>query len=114
MAGILIAVIIIIVILAVVFIAFSRSDATLEIYVNSTHLIFSVSYNLYVDGSLVDSDTLSAGYYVHYTYAYHWSSSDSTTMTVSATSTGGGFGSESDSKTMTVWDGGSYTVNLYI
>lgn len=107
----------IVVILAVVFLTFlqfSGSTATLNIYVNSTHILYSISYNVYVDGSLIDSDTLTPGYYMHYSYTYHWSSSDSTTVTVSASSTGGGLGGESDSKAVTVTDGGTYTINLYV
>ena len=116
-AGIVIAFVIILVILAVIFFAFpqfSGSTATLNIYVNSTHILYSVSYNVYVAGSLIDSDTLAPGYQVYYSYTYHWSSSDPTTVTVSATSTGGGFGSESDSKAVMVTDGGTYTINLYV
>lgn len=106
--------IVVLVILAVVFFGFTRSSATLHIYVTSTHLLYTVSYNLYVDGSLVDSDTLGALDTVHYTYTYRWSSSDPTSVTVSATSTGGGFGSQSDSRFITVSDGGSFTINLYV
>ena len=111
--------IIAIVILAAIFstssgTVFGGSSATLHINVNSTHLLYSVSYNLYVDGSLIDSDTLSAGYYMAVTYTYHWASQSSTTITVSATSSGGGFGSQTDSDSVLVSDGGSYTVNLYI
>ena len=113
-AGIVIAAVVVMVILAIVFFAFSRSTATLNIYVNSTHILFSVNYNLYVEGSLVDSGPISPGYYVYYTYTYDWSSSDPTTVTVAADSTGGGWGSVSDSETLVVSDGGSYTVNLYI
>lgn len=116
-AGIIIAFVIIAVILAVIFFAFpqfSGSTATLNISVNSTHILLSISYNVYVDGSLIDSNTLGPGQYMQYSYTYHWTSSDPTTVTVSATSTGGGFGGESDSKAVTVTDGGTYTINLYV
>lgn len=116
-AAIVIAFVIIIVIIIVLAIAIPGivgSKATINIRVYSTHILFSINYDLYVDGSLVDSDTLSAGYYAQYSYVYEWSSRDSTAVTISATSSGGGFGSTSDSDTIRVSDGGTYSVNLYI
>jgi hypothetical protein len=116
-AGIVIAFVVILVILMVLAYAVSQvvgSTATVNIYVYSTHLLYSVSYNVYIDGSLAHSGSLGPSEGVHGTYSYHWSSSDSTTITVSATSTGGGFGSQSDSSSLVVSDGGTYTVNLNI
>jgi len=90
------------------------SSATLHIYVNSTHLLYSVSYNLYVDGSLIKSGTLGAFQTILISHTYHWASQSSTTITISATSTGGVFGSQDDSDSALVSNGGSFTVNLYI
>ena len=109
-----VAIVILVIILASSGGVLGGSSATLHINVNSTHLLFSVSYNLYVNGALIDSDTLAAGYYMAITYTYHWASQSSTTITVSATSTGGGFGSQTDSESVLVSNGGSFTVNLYI
>jgi predicted RNA-binding Zn-ribbon protein involved in translation (DUF1610 family) len=116
-AGIVIAFVIILVILMVLSYVVPQvvgSTATISIYVSSTHLLYSVSYNVYIDGSLIHSGSLGPGEGVHATYSYHWSSSNPTTITVSATSTGGGFGSQSDSDSIVVSDGGTYTVNLSI
>jgi hypothetical protein len=116
-AGIVIAFAIIVVIILVLAFIGSQvvgSNATINIYVNSTHLLYSVSYNVYIDGSLIHSGTLNPGYSAYAPYSYHWSSSDPTTITLSATSTGGGLGSQSDSKSLVVSDGGTYTVNLDI
>lgn len=116
-AGIVIAVVIVLVILFVLAAAIPGilgSKATININVYSTHILFSVSYNLYIDGSLEDSGTLDAGYYVQYSYVHAWASSDSTSVTISATASGGGLGSTSDSEAITISDGGTYSVNLYV
>ncbi len=110
----IVVVIVIAVILAVVFLAFSGSKATLNIRVYSTHLLSTITYTLYVDGSSVDTDTLSPGYYMTYEYEHSWMSSGSTSVIVSATSTGGTFGPVSDTEILTVEDGESYTINLYV
>jgi hypothetical protein len=107
-------IIVIIIVLALTIPGIVGSKATVNITVYSTHILFSISYNLYADGSLLDSDTLNAGYYAQYKYVHDWPSQGPTAITISATSTGGGLGTTSDSKTITVSDGGTYSVNLYI
>lgn len=90
------------------------SNATMNIYVHSTHTLYSVSFVLSVGGKVVHYGTINPLDYFLYTYTYHWSSQDPTSVYVSATSTGGGFGDESDFSYVSVTDGGTYTVNLYI
>jgi hypothetical protein len=107
-------IVVIIIILAIAIPGIVGSKATINITIYSTHILYSVSYNLYVDGSLADSGILSAGWYVQYSYEYKWPSGDSKAIVVSATSSGGGLGSTSDSDTIAVSDGGTYSVNLYI
>ena len=106
----------IVVILAVVFLAVvsTGSSATIVITVHSTHILYSVECQTFVGNSQIASGTLDAGHDVSHTHTYHWLSSDPTTVRVSATSTGGGLGSESDYDDITVSNGGTYTVDLYV
>jgi len=117
-AALIVAVVIValVVILAVVFLAVvsTGSSATIVITVNSTHILYSVECRIFVGNSQIASGTLDPGHYVSYTHTYHWLSSDPTTVRVSATSTGGGLGSESDYDDITVSNGGTYTVDLYV
>ncbi|MCJ2564209.1 MAG: hypothetical protein LN417_09005 [Candidatus Thermoplasmatota archaeon] len=112
--GVIIVVIIVIgAIFAVFFFMGLSSHATLKVRVNSEHIYYTVQYELYIDGSLKDSDSLAAGYYVEYTFDLY-PGSDCHTYNVYASSTGGGLGAESDSENVYLCAGETKTANLYI
>ena len=64
-------------------------------------------------GSLEDSDSLAAGYYVEYTFDMY-PGPDCQTYNVYASSTGGGLGGESDSENVYLCAGETKTADLYI
>jgi len=113
-AIVIVVVVVVIAVIALAFLAIGGSQAELTINVNTTHLLESVDYVVYVDSRLIDSGTLDPGYYVHLSFTYHWTSGEATVVRVSATSSGGGFGTQNDYEDVVVSDGGAYTVNLYI
>jgi hypothetical protein len=115
-AGKAIAAVIIVVIVVIALIAalyFFGGQATLKINVNSEHILFSVDYELYIDGELQDSDSLSPGQYMEYTFTLHPGPSCAT-YNVFASSTGGGLGGESDSENVRLCNGETKSVDLYI
>ena len=112
--GVIIVVIIVIgAIGAVLFFAGLSSHATLKVRVNSSHIFSTVQYELYIDGSLEDSDSLAAGYYVEYTFDMY-PGPDCHTYNVYASSTGGGLGGESDSENVYLCASETKTADLYI
>ena len=91
------------------------SSASVRVTVNSTSLLYMASYDVYFDGSHVKSGTVDPLSSDSFTHTYRWSSSDPTTIVVSVESSGGFIGSfYSDQRTITVSDGGHYSVSLYI
>ena len=104
----------IVVVVAMSLSSITGSSATITVTIHSTHALNTVSYSLYVDGSLKASGSVSALATVTKTITHHWESSDGETVVVSATSSGGGLGSQSDQQTLTLSPGGSYAANLYI
>jgi len=116
-----VAVVVVIIVILLILVASSGilssmggSHATITINATSTHLLFSISYNMYIEGSIVHNGNLNPLQTAVYVHTYYWSSEDPVSITVSATSSGGGFGGQSDSKTITVSNGGAYTANLLI
>lgn len=110
-------VIVIIIVAAAVFmlmVMVPHSSATIIVNIHSTHLLDTVSYNIYFDGVLKASGSVSPGYYMAHTFTYTWQSASSTVVMISASSTGGILGTYSDYDTLTVTNGGQYTVDLYI
>jgi len=106
----------IVVILAVIFLALYSmgSHATIVLNVHSTHILYSVECYVFVGDKQIASGTLDPGYYATFTDNVYWPSKDPTTVRVSATSTGGGLGSQSDYYDLTMEDGYTYTVDLYV
>jgi hypothetical protein len=110
-AAVIIVVIVVIALIAVLY--FFAGQATLKVRVNSEHILFSVNYELYIDGELKDSDSLSPGYYMEYTFTLYPGPSCAT-YNVFASSTGGGFGGESDSANVRLCGGETKSVDLHI
>lgn len=112
--GVIVVVVIVIgAIVAVFFFMGLSSHATLKVRVNSSHILYTVQYELYIDGSLKDSDSLAAGYYAEYTFDMY-PGPDCHTYNVYASSTGGGLGGESDSENVYLCAGETKTADLYI
>lgn len=111
--GLIIGVLVIIfVVIGVIFVIAGLSTrATLIVNVNN-HNNYSIDYELFIDGELEDSNTLTVGYYMEYTLPMY-PGSECRTYTVSATSTGGG-GTDSDSETVTLCAGETKVVDLYV
>ncbi len=110
----ILAVVIGLVVAAVLFSGLTVSTAYMTVNLNSTHVSYDVSYNMYVNEDLKDSGIIPAGYSMQVTFDYSWGTDSPVWITISATSTGGGIGSESDSDSVMLEPGGTYTVNLYI
>lgn len=113
--GAIVVVIIIVIVVIGAFVLFTSfaSHATLKVRVHSTHILFTVQYELYIDGSLERSGTISPGYYAEYTLDLYPGSSCHT-YNVYASSTGGGLGAESDSENINLCSGETQEVDLYI
>lgn len=94
----------------------NTASATVIVTIQSDHLLFSVDYSLYLNGVLKATGTLNAGSATTKTITHSFLTGITTTtaVVVLATSTGGGFGDESDQRTLTVANGGTYTVTLTI
>ena len=115
----IIAVVVLIIIIAAVaggyFLVLNGSHATLNINIQSTHLLADTEVTVYVDGH--DIGTWKVGNLggESIKYDYSWSIfDDEKTIIVKAVSTGGILGEQSDSRTITVRDGGTNTVVLLI
>lgn len=110
-----VAVIAVILILSIGLSGFVGSSATVRVTVNSTNILYTASYDVYFDGSHVKSGSVAPLSSDSFTHTYRWSSSDPTTVVVSVESSGGFLGTfYNDERTITVSDGGHYSVSLYI
>lgn len=115
-AGMIAAVIIIVIVVIIALIGFSylfAGKATLKVSVNSTHILFSVNYELYIDGNLKKSGVLTPAQYVTFTFTVYPGTSCHT-YNVFASSTGGGFGGQSDSENVRLCGGETESVSLYV
>jgi len=116
-SGAIIAVVLILIVAAVggYFLILNGNHSTLNINVQSTHLLADTEVTVYVDGH--DIGTWKVGNLggESIKYDYSWSIfDDEKTIVVKAVSTGGILGEQSDSRTITVHDGGTNTVVLLI
>jgi hypothetical protein len=110
-----VAVIAVILILSIGLSSIAGSSATVRVTINSTNVLYVASYDVYFDGTHVKSGTVGPLDSDSFTHTYRWSSSDSTTVAVSVESSGGFLGIfYDDERTITVTDGGHYSVSLYI
>lgn len=116
-AGAAIAVVIILVVVAVAgyFVVLHGNHATLNITVQSTHILADTDVTVYVDGRDIGTwriGNLEGG---AISYNYSWSIfDDAKIIEVRAVSTGGFWGAQGDSKTITVYKGGTNNVILLI
>ena len=105
-------VVVVVVILAIVLVRPTYYTATIKWEVYTSSVVSTIFVTLYFNNAIEDSGTLEPGYYAYSNSSYQWTGSSTDTLIVSATSTGGLLGSTSDSKSITVVDGGTYTVIL--
>jgi len=83
------------------------------ITVESTHILFSANFTLYIDGEAKDSWTMGPGTSKIFKYTITLPKSHGpTAMIISVISTGGGLGNQGDSKTITVGTGNIHNVTL--
>ncbi|MCK5290896.1 MAG: hypothetical protein KAR39_02640 [Thermoplasmata archaeon] len=107
-------VIVVIVIIAIVALSFFvAGNATLKVTVNSTHILFEVDFEIYIDGDLKKTGTLSPIQSKTYTFTVY-PGPDCHTYDVFASSTGGGFGGQSDSENVNLCGGETKSVVLAI
>ncbi len=96
--------------------AFTAHSETVEITVQSDHVLQDVDVTVYVDGKQVSYEGgLGALESFTVTYEYRfpvWTSSE--VIEVRAVSTGGGLGSQTDSEYVTATDGGTSAVELIV
>ena len=110
-------VIIAIVILATLFLSMSgqlnptKYKATIYVHVTSAHIANVIDINLYANGNLFKSDSITALSSQVYQYDA-WLTGTSGNVTISGTGHGGGLGDSSDSSTIEVADGETYNVYL--
>jgi hypothetical protein len=104
-------VIVIVIIVALALPYLIPKKGTIVVNVNSSHILYSINYRIFIDGTLKDTGSLSAGYYVKYTYSMlFWDSCHN--YNVYGDSTGGGLGATSDSKSITLCNGETRQVDL--
>ncbi len=110
-------IIIAIVILAIVFLSMSgqlnptKYKATIYVHASSAHIANVIDINLYANGNLFKTDSLTALSTKVYQYDA-WLTGTSGNVTISGTGHGGGLGDSSDSSTIEVADGQTYNVYL--
>lgn len=91
-------------------------SAEVQIDVQSTHALYDVSVQVYVDGKVIKSiEKLSPFTSVKIEYVHNFGLlKDSSLVTFKAVSTGGGLGPQTFEKELIVFDGGKYNVVLPI
>ena len=110
-------VIVVFVIIAILFLSMSgqlnanRYKATVYVHVTSAHIANVIDINLYANGNLFKSDSMTALSSQIYQYDA-WLTGTTGNITISGTGHGGGLGDSSDSSTITIADGGTYNVYL--
>ena len=110
--GIVIAVVVI-VILAIILLPSLTSHATLKTRVYSTHLLFDIHYQLYLDGSLKEEGDLSPSQYVEFTFDVNPGSSCHD-YDIFASATGGGMGATSDTEVVHLCNGEAKSIDLHV
>ena len=94
--------------------SYEGSSATFRVTVKSFDLL-TVYYEVFFDGSSVKSGSVEPLSSDSFDYTYRWPSSEPKTVVISVESSGG-FSAYivNDPRTVTVSDGGHYTVNLVV
>lgn len=91
-------------------------DTTLNVKVSSSHILYSVHYQLLVNGVVREEGNLGPGASYIWTldYKFPWAFTGQQSIVIKGTGTGGGLGDTSDSHSLTVVDGQTYSVTLNI
>ena len=93
-------------------------NAYVSVEITSSHITRTVDVDIYIDGKYQTTwynITPGSTWYSKYYFNVHFSLfRDAKLVTITAVSTGGGLGQQSDSKTLTVHNGGKYSVFLVI
>ncbi|MDR3075095.1 MAG: hypothetical protein LBU30_03525 [Candidatus Methanoplasma sp.] len=116
-AGAAIAIVIILVIVGIAgyFVVLNGSHATLDINVQSTHILADTDVTIYVDGQNIGTWRLDNLGNIKITHDYTWSMfNDTKVIEVKAISTGGYLGAQGDSEIITVHKDGVNKVTLLI
>jgi hypothetical protein len=114
-AAIAVVVILAIVAAAGYFVVLNGNHATVDITVQSTHILADTDVTVYVDGKNIGTWQVSNLRSVHVTYDYSWSLfDDAKIIEVKAISTGGYLGAQGDSEMITVYKGGVNKVTLLV
>ncbi|MDR0523156.1 MAG: hypothetical protein LBG62_01860 [Candidatus Methanoplasma sp.] len=117
-AGVAVAVVILVVIIAAAgwFFVLNGNHATVDIKVQSTHIVADTDVTVYVDGDRIGTWRVDKLGGVRITYDYSWSvlDGDSKIIEVKAVSTGGYLGAQGSSVTVTVHKGGTASATLLV
>ena len=71
-----------------------------EVTIESTHILFSTNYELFIDDELKESWSMSAGASKTFTYELEKKKIEFKSVKIKVVSKGGGFGEESDERTL--------------
>ena len=109
------AVIAVILILSMVLSSYIGSSATVRVAISSFTPVLIIGYDVYFDGSHVKSGWVKPFSSDTFEHTYRWSSADPTTVVISVEASGG-FSAflGPNERTITVSDGGHYTVNFTV
>jgi len=95
--------------------AFFGSQSTVEINVYSTHILADTDVTVYVDDKNIGTYHVNNLSGIKITHSYRFSGfDDSKLINVKAIATGGYLGAQGDQKLITVHDGQTSKVNLYV
>jgi hypothetical protein len=88
----------------------------LDVAVHSTHLTQTVSYQIVINGAVVEQGTLTPSNSYYWTIPYHfaWAFSGQKSITIVGTSYGGALGDQSDSHSLTLVSGNAYSLTLNV
>ena len=87
--------------------------STLQVRVESTHIIYGANYEVFIDGDSIDEFRLEPGMYYEGTYKFGILRSEPDRyVEVKVISTGGGLGAQADSKSVFIGTGVDYAILL--
>jgi hypothetical protein len=91
-------------------------DSHLKVTVTSTHLLYSVHYQVFINGIVKQEGDLAAGKSITWNidYLFPWAFIGQQSIVIKGTGTGGGLGDISDSHSLTVVNGNTYSVTLNV
>ncbi len=89
-------------------------SSTIVVHVDSTHLVQTVHYRLYIDGDQRAEGDLAPGQTITWTLQYRFSPISSKSIVVSAMATGGALGDTQDERQLTIADDSTYEITLRV